>query len=141
MNRITHFRRAGRLMAIGAAMAITMTASISPAWAQPEHASHSYLDGDGHYLSAAEIDAMIPSQEELAAMIPSEAELRAMIPSEAEMHAMMPDREAIVAEALAGALQGLREARNEVASEADMPSDIRTEVLASLDAHIARLSR
>ena len=209
---------------VGLIVALPMTATVSYAMvqAQDEPAVVTHDDDDGHqrrtviinrgddddqerhvyrynhdgdHPTAAELEAMIPSQEELAAMIPSEAELRAMIPSEEEIRAMIPSeaelaemipdreellamipviesveachasgeavhseettdpatgrehvrlmicRDALVVDARAEAMEGLREARAEIASEEDIPEDIRAEVLASLDAEIAQLSQ
>lgn len=47
----------------------------------------------------------------------------------------------IRSEARAGALQGLRESRKEIAAEREMPADIRDSVLRQLDTEIARLSK
>ena len=185
MTRSPQVRRTAGLTAIGAAMAITMTAILSPASAQPEHESHSDYSGEAQYLTAEDIDAMIPSREELAALIPSEAELREMIPSESALREMVPDREELLAmiptfesveachvsgeavhseestdpatgrehvrlmicrdalavDARAGALEGLQEARAEIAAEENMPGQTRADVLATLDAQIAMLAR
>lgn len=107
MRRPSLFRRTTGLFTVGTAAAITMAATISAASAQTEEGTaatrhhdgerHVYHSGDGEYLTAEGIEAMIPSREELAAMIPTEAELRAMIPSEAELQEMVPDREELLA--------------------------------------------
>lgn len=150
MHILSQFCRAASLAAIGATLALTMTALANPAAAHRDDESHARHYSSEYMPTAEEIEAMIPSEEELAAMIPSEAELRAMIPdeaelremipSEAELRAVMPDREALVTEVWAEALDGLQEARREIAADADIPGDLRAEVLASLDAHIARMS-
>lgn len=205
MNTPSQFRPAAGLIAIGAVFALTMTAMVSSASAQTENETsvigshdgerHGHYASDGEFLTAEQIEAMIPSHEELAAMmlsaeeiqamVPSEAELRAMIPSEAELRESIPDREELLAmipiietveechasgefmhseestdpatgrerlrlmicrEGLAvqirsEALEDLREARNEIADEEDIPREVRADVLASLDARIARLAR
>ncbi|RED15084.1 hypothetical protein [Parasphingopyxis lamellibrachiae] len=140
MHILSQFCRAASLAAIGATLALTMTALAGPAAAHQDDESHARHYASERMPTAEEIEAMIPSEEELAAMIPSEAELREMIPSEAELRAMMPDSEALVTEVWAEALDGLQEARREIAADADIPGDLRAEVLASLDAHIARMS-
>jgi hypothetical protein len=110
------------------------------------------------------------SREEILAGIPSEAELRAMIPSREELRAMIPDinveegcdgsgemvrdlsssdgrsvhlvicREAM-ADVRGAALEGLREARAEIASDPELSASVRAEVIAELNASIAELSR
>ncbi|MBC2777259.1 M56 family metallopeptidase [Parasphingopyxis marina] len=110
------------------------------------------------------------SREEILADMPSEAELRAMIPSREELRAMIPDinieegcdgsgemvrdlsssdgrsvhliicREAM-ADVRGAALEGLREARAEIASDRELSGSLRAEVLAELDASIAELAR
>lgn len=150
MHILSQFGRAAGLAAIGATLALAMTALASPAAAHRDGERHAGHHAGEHIPTAEQIEAMIPSAEELAAMIPSEAELRAMIPdeaalramipSEAEIRAMIPDREALVTEVWADAREGLQEARREIAADADIPSDVRAEVLASLDAQIARMS-
>lgn len=180
-------RRTTGLLAFGAGLALAASGVSGSAAAHTDH--------DGHYLSAEEIDAMVPSAEEIRAMIPSEAEIRAMVPSEAEIRAMVPNeaeirgmvpseaeiramipdiqtverchasgevvhseesidpatgrervrlmicRDRVVADARSNALEGLREARAEVAADADVPEAVRADVLARLDASIASLSR
>jgi len=191
MNTPTQFRRATGLVVIGAALTFAMTGMVSAASAQPE----TDVFADGEFLTAEEIQAMVPSREELAAMmltaeeiqamVPSEAELRAMIPNQAELRESIPDREELLAmipiietveechasgefmhseestdpatgrervrlmmcrEGLATqirseVLEDLREARDEVASEENIPSNVRADVLASLDARIAQMAR
>ncbi|WP_299321312.1 hypothetical protein [Parasphingopyxis sp.] len=114
--------------------------------------------------SEAEIRAMIPSEAAIRAMVPSEAEIRAMIPdiqSVEQCHAsgeavyseestdpatgrervrLMICRDRLVEDARSGALEGLREARAEVAADADIPDSVRVDVLATLDDRIASLS-
>jgi len=117
MNTPSQFRSAAGLVAIGVAIAFTMTTMVSSASAQTENETsvvgshdgerHRHYAGDGEFLTAEEIEAMIPSREELAAMmlsaeeiqamVPSEAELRAMIPNEAELRESIPDREELLA--------------------------------------------
>lgn len=193
MTFSTPFHRAAGLLAIGAGLAIAMAGTAGSAAAHNDH-DHSH-GNHGHYLTAEEIDAMVPSAAEIRAMIPSEAEIRAMVPSEAEIRAMIPseaelratipDREELLAmipdietveqchasgevvhseestdpatgrervrlmicrdrlaeDARSDALEGLREARAEVAADADVPDAVRADVLATLDESIASLSR
>lgn len=113
--------------------------------------------------SEAELREMIPDEAELRAMIPDREELMAMIPDVETLeqcHAsgeavhtdesvdpatgrerirIMICRERMGQQARAEALDGMREARSEVAADADIPEDIRAMVLARLDAGIARL--
>ena len=115
--------------------------------------------------SEAEIRAMIPSEAEIRAMIPDAEEIRAMIPdiqtveqchaSGAPVHSeesvdpatgrerirLMICRDRLAADVRSDALEGLREARSEIAADADIPDSVRADVLASLDASIAQLSR
>lgn len=130
MHILSQFGRAAGLAAIGATLALAMTALAGPAAAHRDGERHAGHHAGEHIPTAEQIEAMIPSAEELAAMIPSEAEIRAMI----------PDREALVTEVWADAREGLQEARREIAADADIPSDVQAEVLASLDAQIARMS-
>ena len=113
--------------------------------------------------SEAELREMIPDEAELRAMIPDREELMAMIPDVETLeqcHAsgeavhtdesvdpatgrerirIMICRERMGQQARAEALDGMREARSEVAADGDIPEDIRAMVLARLDAGIARL--
>ena len=115
--------------------------------------------------SEAEIRAMIPSEAEIRAMVPDRAALLATIPdiqTVEQCHAsgevvhseesidpatgrervrLMICRDRVVADARSSALEGLREARAEVAADADVPDAVRADVLARLDASIASLSR
>ncbi|QLC21940.1 hypothetical protein HFP51_06940 [Parasphingopyxis sp. CP4] len=113
--------------------------------------------------SEAELREMIPDEAELREMIPDREELLAMIPDVETLeqcHAngeavhtdesvdpatgrerirIMICRERLGQQGRAEALEGMREARSEVAADAEIPEDIRTMVLARLDAGIARL--
>ncbi|QLC24677.1 hypothetical protein HFP57_06300 [Parasphingopyxis algicola] len=115
--------------------------------------------------SEEELRATIPSEAELREMVPNREELLARIPdietleqcheSGEAVHSeestdpatgrqrlrLMICRERLAENARTEALEGLREARDEVAGEADMPADVRADVLATLDAQIANLSR
>jgi beta-lactamase regulating signal transducer with metallopeptidase domain len=119
-------------------------------------------DEDGHrrrVMLRQDILDSIPSEAELRAMIPSEAELRAMVPdinieegcdgSGEIVRDLSPDddssvhlvicREA-VGDVRRAALEGLREARAEIASEEELSGSLRAEILAELDESIAELA-
>ena len=113
--------------------------------------------------SEAELREMIPDEAELREMIPNREELLAMIPDVETLEQCHPNGEAVHTDesvdpatgreririmicrerlgqqGRAEALEGMREARSEVAADAEIPEDIRTMVLARLDAGIARL--